>query len=1297
MQARDSVGSGTRGRWRRAVLATALATAALLGASGRAEAAAGPAADLDQCRNGTLAAPEACSGASWQNGNLGSENAHYREGDSVPFRAVVTDLSTTGSHTLTIEYDTLAGGKHAYDYLTSYNRTETSAAPCSGVSPCIPGAGAAIPGDALSFANPASSQASGSISIWNGAISSIAYGGSDAAGKRSVTITFTATASTVVLAWGGHVASQLDWGAGNAAGAISGSPYHMRVLSLDGKAGNQDRSMKSGAILPVPATFTTTASASTVDVGQPVTDTATLSGPNGPASGSVTFSVCGPDLVANPDCSTGGLQLGGPVAVAGGSATSSAFTPTMAGNYCFRAQYAPDAFAGYSPGSHTNKTTECFKAVIATGKLEVRKELLPSGDAGRFDLLVDGGAKASGVGDGGTTGEQVVTVGAHTVGETASAGSLSDYVSSIVCRDGDGAGATVAQGTGTSIPVSVTKNADVVCTITNVRKPPPPPAKATLTVVKHVVNDNGGTASAGDFAITVTGNGPSPSSFSGSEAGTQVKLDAGGYSVAETVAAGYTASYSSECEGTIAPGESKTCTITNDDNAPPPPAKAMLTVVKHVVNDDGGAKAAGDFSLAVSGTNASPSGFAGSEAGTAVELDAGSYSVSESSVDGYTASYSADCSGTIAAGESKTCTVVNDDAPAPKATLTVIKHVVNDDGGTKAAGDFSLSVTGGNANPSGFSGSETGTQVQLEAGAYSVTEAAVAGYAATYSEGCSGTIAAGGTATCTVTNDDIASTPPPPAKAALTVIKHVVNDDGGTKTAGDFSLSVSGTNASPSSFAGSESGTNVSLDAGSYSVTESAASGYTVSYSVGCSGSVAAGGTATCTVTNDDVESTPPPPAKATLTVVKHVVNDNGGAKTAGDFSLSVSGANASPSSFAGSENGTSVSLDAGSYSVTEGAVTGYTASYSTGCSGTIAAGGSATCTVTNDDVAAPPPAKATLKVIKHVVNDNGGTRTAGDFSLSVSGANASPSGFAGSENGTSVSLDAGTYNVTEGAVSGYAVSYSAGCSGTIAAGGSATCTVTNDDVAAPTPPTPTPPTPTPPTPTPPTPAPPSVDLAITKTDTPDPAFVGGRLQYTLRVTNNGSARATGVTVADPIPDDLQFVSVTTTQGTCTGGPVVTCALGALEVGATATVRIVIRPLAAGLVLNTATVKGAEADPIPGNNTASAPTLIEGPFAPPRPRCAQLVVAKRTLTAGTRTVVVARVRLDRLGIRGMRITIRGAGITASGRTNTVGIARIAVRPTRQGIAVVRMVGQPARCGVRRIGVVGTFRPPSLTG
>ena len=60
-------------------------------------------------------------------------------------------------------------------------------------------------------------------------------------------------------------------------------------------------------------------------------------------------------------------------------------------------------------------------------------------------------------------------------------------------------------------------------------------------------------------------------------------------------------------------------------------------------------------------------------------VDPGAYSVSESGPSGYKASYSADCTASVAIGETKTCTVTNDDI-APK--VTVVKHVINDDGGT---------------------------------------------------------------------------------------------------------------------------------------------------------------------------------------------------------------------------------------------------------------------------------------------------------------------------------------------------------------------------------------------------------------------------------------------------------------------------------------------------------------------------------------------------------------------------------------------------------------------------------------
>ena len=62
-----------------------------------------------------------------------------------------------------------------------------------------------------------------------------------------------------------------------------------------------------------------------------------------------------------------------------------------------------------------------------------------------------------------------------------------------------------------------------------------PPSQATLVVVNEVVNDNGGTAVASDWATTVTGRNPAPASFPGASApGTTVMLDTGAYSVSAT-------------------------------------------------------------------------------------------------------------------------------------------------------------------------------------------------------------------------------------------------------------------------------------------------------------------------------------------------------------------------------------------------------------------------------------------------------------------------------------------------------------------------------------------------------------------------------------------------------------------------------------------------------------------------------------------------------------------------------------------------------------------------------------------
>src|SRR5437879_11992420 len=113
--------------------------------------------------------------------------------------------------------------------------------------------------------------------------------------------------------------------------------------------------------------------------------------------------------------------------------------------------------------------------------------------------------------------------------------------------------------------------------------------------------------------------------------------------------------------------------------------------------------------------------FPGSAAGTDVTLGAGTYSVAESGGPaGYTASPSADCSGTIAAGEHRTCTITNDDQPAH---LTVIKPVINDNGGTKSPADFILPLPSSGGGSPTFRGSGAATAIPTLAGGHNCSQA----------------------------------------------------------------------------------------------------------------------------------------------------------------------------------------------------------------------------------------------------------------------------------------------------------------------------------------------------------------------------------------------------------------------------------------------------------------------------------------------------------------------------------------------------------------------------------------------
>jgi hypothetical protein len=224
------------------------------------------AADLDQCANGGIDGPSVpCEGSAWQNGNLGRNQAHYLEGDSVPYRLRFSGLVSGVTYTVTIEWDTTenSGAKHALDYLTSFDETETTADPCSGVADCVLTANTtwAIPMDhmvqmgydgTMGTADDVT-QKPGFLTLYNGTITSVSdytmTGDYSGASQTRISITFTSDAKNPVLAWGGHISTRMDWGVTNSAIAITGSPYHMRLIDLNGSGGNQDRSLSSEATI----------------------------------------------------------------------------------------------------------------------------------------------------------------------------------------------------------------------------------------------------------------------------------------------------------------------------------------------------------------------------------------------------------------------------------------------------------------------------------------------------------------------------------------------------------------------------------------------------------------------------------------------------------------------------------------------------------------------------------------------------------------------------------------------------------------------------------------------------------------------------------------------------------------------------------------------------------------------------------------------------------------------------------------------------------------------------------------
>ena len=154
-----------------------------------------------------------------------------------------------------------------------------------------------------------------------------------------------------------------------------------------------------------------------------------------------------------------------------------------------------------------------------------------------------------------------------------------------------------------------------------------------------------------------------------------------------------------------------------------------LTVTKVVTNDHGGSLTVGNFPLFVDGASVN--------SGDTLTVTVGTHTFTETNQTGYAATYGGDCDAsgnvTLAAGESKSCTLFNDDQPA---VLTVTKSATPNDGT-----DFAFSINGptfgsetpftldDEASQPNDSVSQTAVYGGLSAGTYLITETVTSGWA----------------------------------------------------------------------------------------------------------------------------------------------------------------------------------------------------------------------------------------------------------------------------------------------------------------------------------------------------------------------------------------------------------------------------------------------------------------------------------------------------------------------------------------------------------------------------------------
>jgi uncharacterized repeat protein (TIGR01451 family) len=150
-------------------------------------------------------------------------------------------------------------------------------------------------------------------------------------------------------------------------------------------------------------------------------------------------------------------------------------------------------------------------------------------------------------------------------------------------------------------------------------------------------------------------------------------------------------------------------------------------------------------------------------------------------------------------------------------------------------------------------------------------------------------------------------------------------------------------------------------------------------------------------------------------------------------------------------------------------------------------------------------------------------------------------------------------------------------------------------------------------------------DLSLTKTTTATSAIIGSTIPYLITVTNHGPSTATNVTVTDDLPPGLQFVSAVPSQGSCTQSDPISCSLGTLIAGTSATITVQAKVTAtSGSLANSASGSATEVDPAPSNGSSIAPALIVAPAPAQVPALGEWALLGLVLLLGATAVMRLR-------------------------------------------------------------------------